>query len=198
LVHALPSAGVNLRQELPMKVPRISMVLGWVLGFAPVAALAVDPAWQARSELARELIAVTKVDEQAVQKVEKLILARCQVEECDADLRECLMKIDKDYFTRFLEVDFRNELTVEETRQAIAYFRTETGLKHLDILRAEQGLGGSDTLFNQSAGTRAGILAFLDTRVGYLLITRSVLTNSASQWIGGKAREAFWRCRPEK
>jgi hypothetical protein len=180
-----------------MKAGRSSLVLGWALACVPVAG-AVDPAWKLRSELAQELIAVTKVDEQAAQKVEKLILARCQVEKCDADLRECLMKIDKHFFTLFLQSDFRDELTAEETRQSIAYFRTETGQKHLDILRAEQGLGGSDTLFNQSAETRAGMLAFLDTRAGYLLITRSLLTNSSNQWIGGKAREAFWRCQPGK
>jgi hypothetical protein len=193
----MPAARAKLRVEVDMQVGR-SLLVGWALGCAPVAGWAVDPEWQLRSELARELIVITKVDEQAAQKVEKLILARCQVEKCDGDLRECLMKIDRDYLTLLQESAFKDELTAEETRQAIAYFRTETGQKHLDILRAEQGLGGSDTLFNQSPETRAGILAFLDTRVGYLLFTRSVLTNTTQRWIGGQAREAFWRCQPKK
>ena len=181
-----------------MAVRRNVLLLGWALGCAPAAGWAVDPAWELSHQLARELIAVMKIDEQAVQKVERLILARCRVEDCDADERQCLMKLDKDYFTTFIESDAVKEFTADEMKEAIRYFRSETGLKHLDILRAEQGLGGSDTLFNQSAETRAGILAFLDTRVGYLLITRSVLTNNANQRVAGRAIDAFWRCVPGK
>jgi hypothetical protein len=163
---------------------------------APMLASAADPPWKISRDLARELIETTRVDAQAVQKVEAQILARCQIEECDADLRSCLMKIDREYFSSLLEHEFEQALTADEMRQAIAHFRTETGLKHLEILRAEQGLGGKETLFSQTPEVRAAILAFLDTRAGYLLITRGVLRQSADARVDGQARAAFWRCRP--
>jgi hypothetical protein len=165
---------------------------------APMAAWSVDPARDVARELAWELVGLMHLEEQAQQKVERQILARCRVEKCDADLRQCLMKPDDSYYMEYVVSEAVQELTPDEMRQAIAYFRTESGLKHLDILRAEQGLGGSDTLFSQDDATRARILAFLDTRAGYLVITRSVLLNSVTTYMNRMAAMAFWRCQPGK
>lgn len=160
--------------------------------------LAADPPDKLEEVLARELVATMKIDEQANQKVEKRILDRCRAEKCDADLRQCLMKFDRQDVTEDLESDAVKELTADEMRDAIAYFRSEAGLKHLDILRAEQGLGGEDTIFNQTPGTRARMLAFLDTRAGYLVITRGVLTNRINSWTESRAWMSFWRCKPNR
>lgn len=176
----------------------LGLLLGLLLGLAPVAGWTVDPEWRRTQALARELIDRMKLDEQAVQKVERLILARCHSQTCDADQRQCLLKIDREEFAQDFAHTAEKELTPEEMRQAIAYFRTEAGLHHLEILRAEQGLGGQETLFNQSSQTRARILAFLDTRAGYLLITRSVLNARGSQLVRMKADLQFWRCFPQK
>lgn len=160
--------------------------------------LAADPQYDLKQALARELISVMKLDEQAIQKVEKRILDRCRAEHCDADLRQCLMKFDRQLITLYLESDVVKELRPDEMRDAIAYFRSETGLKHLDILRAEQGLGGDQTLFNQTPETRARMIAFLDTRAGYLVITRGVLTNRANAMTNSRASMSFWRCQPAR
>ncbi len=157
---------------------------------------AADPQYELENSLAGDLLAIMKVEDQAVQKVERRILARCREEKCDADMRQCLMKIDRQDFSAFVGSDLRHELTADEMKQAIAYFKTEAGLKHLDILRAEQGLGGTDTVFNQTPEIRARILAFLDTRAGYLLITRSVLADGIGNWVRGQYHEAQWRCKP--
>ena len=100
-----------LRAEVDMNARRSRSFVGLVFCFAPVAAWAVDPAYQRLEDLSRELIAVMKLDEQLVQKVESRILARCQDEKCDADLRQCLMKIDREYFRERLEWDARSGLT---------------------------------------------------------------------------------------
>jgi hypothetical protein len=181
-----------------MHTQRLQVALALLLCLAPLASRAVDPEWDRTRALARELVSLMKLDEQAVQKTEALILARCRRESCDADLRQCLMKSDREYFAEDFAREARNALSPEEMQQAIDYFRTEAGLRHLDILRAEQGLGGGETLFNQSDETRRRILAFLDTRAGYLLITRSVLTLNSSQLVGWQADDAFWRCQPRK
>jgi hypothetical protein len=98
------AAGAMLREEVLMQVRRILMTFVWALSYAPVAAWAADPdpPWILEKKLARELISVMKLDEQAAQKVEGRILAQCQVEKCDADLRECLMKIDTGFFVMVL------------------------------------------------------------------------------------------------
>src|SRR5687768_9174942 len=142
----MPCSRAKLGAEVGMKARRSPGVLWLAFGFAPFTAWAIDPAYQRLHELAGELIAVMKLDEQFEQKVEQRILARCNAEKCDADQRRCLMKIDREFFRDVLESEARGELTPEEMAEAIAYFRTEAGLKHLDILRAEQGLGGSQTL----------------------------------------------------
>jgi hypothetical protein len=164
-----------------------------VIGIAS-SCLAADAQSELEERLARELVSVMKLEDQAVQKVEGRILAQCRREKCDADMRQCLMKIDRRDFVGSVGRALRRELTTDEVTQAIAYFKTEAGLKHLDILRAEQGLGGSDNVFNQAPAIRAGILAFLDTRAGYLLITRSVLSDGVNGWVTGQFFEAFYRC----
>jgi hypothetical protein len=148
------------------------------------------------TSLAAELVATMKIDEQASQKVENEILAWCHANKCDADLRRCLMKFDREEITEDLEDAASSALTPDEMKAAIAYFRTETGLKHLDVLRAERGLGGDATLFNQSPEDRARMLGFLDTRAGYLIITRQVLTSQTDRWTTARARWAIWRCKP--
>jgi hypothetical protein len=193
------AAGAKLCAEVRLhaRLNLLAMILALCL--APAMICAGESAHDQERRLAQELVAAMKIEEQFLQKVEARILARCHVDGCDQDLRQCLLKPpDLEYLRSRLETIATREFSPEDLREGIAYFRTETGLKHLDILRAEQGLGGSETLFNQEARTRAGILAFLDTRVGYLLITRSVLTSEASSGVDREARSAFWRCKPEK
>lgn len=176
----------------------------WILGSLvvvsslalPMTGRAADSQRDLRRDVARDLIATMKLDEQAAQKAEAAVLAWCRAKECDADMRRCVLKFDREEITRNLVVDAENALTVDEMREAIAYFRTETGLKHLDVLRAEQGLGGDATFSNQAPGDRARMLAFLDTRAGYLIITRSVLTSGSYRWAAMRAELAGMRCIP--
>jgi hypothetical protein len=173
----------------------------WVLiglGICIPPCLGADPHYEMERALARELIATMKLEEQALQKAEARILAHCRHKKCDADLRQCLMKIDRQYFVDFTVSDVTRELTVTEMREGIAYFKSEPGLKHLDVLRAEQGLGGNDTIFNQTPEIRARMLAFLDTRAGYLLITRAVLRDGVNKMATTQFYEAFDRCLPAR
>lgn len=175
---------------------RRACVLMAVAVLQPLAGWAAEPSDIDEDALASELIATMKIDEQAMQLVENRLLAWCRDEKCDADLRQCVLKFDREEITAFMVSDARSELTPDELRQAIAYFRTETGLRHLDILRAERGLGGDATLFNQTPEDRARMLAFLDTRTGYLIFTRHVLTNESDRAMEGRAFWAIWRCKP--
>jgi hypothetical protein len=168
------------------------------LGMCVPPCLGADPRYELEQALARELIATMNLEDQAVQKAEARILAHCRQIKCDADLRQCLMKIDREYFVTFTVSNVSHELTVTEMKEAIAYFRSEPGLKHLDVLRAEQGLGGHDTIFNQTPAIRARMLTFLDTRAGYLLITRAVLRDGVNKMASMQFYEAFDRCMPAR
>lgn len=153
---------------------------------------------EASGPLAAELIRTMNADIQATELVEKQILDRCRVENCDADLRECLLKIDRNFLMYRLARFAMRELTPEEMAAATTYFRTETGEKHRQVMRKDLGLSKA-TLSDQTPEVRAAMLAFLDTPAGYRLVTRALLTNSdeVRGMISSQARDAFYRCRPE-
>ena len=124
-------------------------------------------------------------------------LNRCREEKCDADLRECLLKVDRGHLTDMLVNFSIRELTSAEMEAATIYFRSETGERHRQVMRKELGLS-EESLSDQSLEMRTAMLEFLDTPAGYRLVTRALLTNSDEvRWlIGSQAREAFYRCRP--
>jgi hypothetical protein len=131
-----------------------------------------------RARLARELVDVMRLAEQAEELIEKQILARCHREKCDNEAMTCMLKLDREELVRHFLNIAKMELTIEELRAAVGYFRTEVGEKHRQILRAERGLART-SLAEQSPEDRQIMLAFLDTRAGYLLFTRAVLTNTS-------------------
>jgi hypothetical protein len=148
-------------------------------------------------DLARELVRVMKVDGQAEQMVEQLILSRCRAEDCDNERRSCMLKFDHEAYTDSLMWIARRELTTAEMKAGIEYFRSEVGMKHRQIMRAEKGLSTA-SLSDQRPEDRVRMLAFLDTPEGYRLVTRAVLTNTSEvvDWIARQARMAFADCKP--
>jgi hypothetical protein len=168
-------------------------ILSLVLGIAPTSSQADE----ARHALAEELVRTMKADEQASQRIERIIIARCREEQCDDELRLCLFKIDHNELMLYLVSFAERELTPEEMKAAIAYFRSEIGEKHRQVMRAEVGLSKA-TLYDQTSEARAAMLAFLDTPAGYRLVTRALLTNTdkVSGMVLNHAGRAFSRCKP--
>jgi hypothetical protein len=137
-----------------------------------------------------------KVDAQAEQLVERQVLSRCRPDDCDNERRACMLKFDHADFTYTLAAIARRELTPAEMKMGIDYFRSEVGMKHRQIMRAEKGLSTA-SLSGQTLEDRARMLAFLDTSVGYRLVTRAVLTNTSevNEWNAWRARLAFADCK---
>lgn len=164
-----------------------------VLGFAPTSLQADD----SRHALAEELVRTMKADEQAAQRIEKIIVDRCRDEQCDDELRQCLFKLDRNELLSDLTYLAERELTPEEMTVATTYFRSEIGERHRQVMRAEVGLSKA-TLYDQPAEARAAMLAFLDTPAGYRLVTRALLTNTdkVNGMILNQAGRAFRRCKP--
>jgi hypothetical protein len=88
-------------------------------------------------------------------------------------------------------------LTPAEMNAAINYFRSETGEKHRQVMRAELGLAKA-SLSDQTPEARSAMFAFLDTPAGYRLVTRALLTNALEirGLIRMQASRAFARCLP--
>ena len=153
---------------------------------------------QSHAELARELISVMKADEQLEQLVERAILVRCQAAKCDEDLRECLLKPDLLISKLGMERAASSELSADELRASITYFKSEAGQRHLDILRGEKGLSRAVSLAEQTSETRERIVAFLGTHAGYLLVTRSILWSDIDdRQIRSIADYTYWNCGPK-
>lgn len=168
-------------------------VLCLILGVAPTSSQADE----SRHALAEELVRTMKADEQAAERIEKIIIARCREEQCDDELRLCLFKIDRNELLSDLAYFAERELTPEEMTAATAYFRSDIGEKHRQVMRGEVGLSKA-TLYDQAPEARAAMLAFLDTPAGYRLVTRALLTNTdkVSGMIRNQAGRAFRRCKP--
>jgi hypothetical protein len=159
----------------------------------------VAQARDSRHKPAEDLIHAMKADEQAWQLVEKQILVLCQPKKCSREEQQCLFKIDADYFLDRLVSLAERELTPAEMEAGATYFRSEIGMKHREVMRAEQGLAKA-TLNDQAPDVRAAMLAFLDTSAGYRLVTRALLTNSVevNKLITLRARITFYDCKPGK
>ena len=168
-------------------------VLCLVLSVVPT----VSQADESRHALAEELVRAMKGDEQAAQRIEKIIIDQCHEEHCDDEARQCLFKIDRNELLSDLTYFAERELTPGEMAAATAYFRSEIGEKHRQVMRAELGLSKA-TLYDQAPEVRAAMLAFLDTSAGYRLVTRALLTNTdkVNGMIRNQAGRAFHRCKP--
>jgi hypothetical protein len=162
-----------------------------------VALTNVAQAAESRHQPAENLVRAMKADEQAWQLVEKTILALCRPEKCSREEQQCLFKIDPDYFMDRLVYLAEHEMTPEEMEAGAAYFRSEIGMKHREIMRAAQGLAKA-SLNDQAPDVRAAMLAFLGTPAGYRLVTRALLTNSfeVNKMIESQAYRAFYDCKP--
>jgi hypothetical protein len=144
---------------------------------------------------AAELIRAMRADRLAAERVELMLLDRCKAEGCDADHRACLRKPHPEDFVEHFSSRLARELSAEELRAALDYFESEVGDKHIGVLRGEVGLS-RETLFNQQPEDRARMLAWLDTKPGYLLMTRGFLTRTSeiNNWIAVRARRAWSEC----
>ena len=143
------------------------------------------------------LIHAMRADEQAAQLVERYVRDACRDSECKVDLTKCVAAIDREGITDRLVRLANRELTPSEIEAGTTYFRSEIGIRHLEVLRATRGLGKA-TLNDQKPEVRTAMLAFLDTSAGYRLVTRSLLTNSTevNQMMNRERRRVFLECRP--
>jgi hypothetical protein len=146
-------------------------------------------------QLAAELIRAMRADRLAAERVEVMLLDRCKEAGCDADHRQCLKKPHPEDFVEYFSGRLARELSDAEMLTALQYFESEVGDKHIAVLRGEVGQS-RETLFNQQPQDRARMLAWLDTRPGYVLVTRGFLTRTSeiNNWIGMRVRRAWFDC----
>ena len=177
-----------------MGIWRSTGVLGLITG---VLVALPSHAADARVEAAKNLVYAMRADEQAAQLAERYVRDACRNRTCKVDLTKCLAAIDRERILDRLVSLAKRELTVAEMDAGTAYFRSDVGRKHLEIMRATRNLG-KGTLNDQKPEDRAAMLAFLDTSAGYRLVTRSLLTNSTevNQMVGRERSEALWECDP--
>lgn len=147
------------------------------------------------SDLALQLIRAMKVDEQAAMKVHNLAASRWRSGNITEQQRDCALKVSQTDFTDMLMHFARRELTPAEMQAAIEYFKSTTGMKHIEVMRAEQGLAAT-SFFKQDPDDQAKMLAFLETPAGYRLITRGLLTTSteASNYVDRRRRSVTRDC----
>lgn len=170
------------------------MRLAWLIGLLfATPGLAAD----SREEAAQNLIRAMRADELVAQLAERYVRRNCEHRKCEVDLTVCLATMDRGEIVRTLVNIATRELTPAETEAATAYFHTEAGARHLDVIRATQYVGEA-SMNDQKPEIRTAMLAFLDTSAGYRLVTRAMLTNSDEvNWLimrtAGQVRD---RCRP--
>jgi len=148
-------------------------------------------------ETAEELIRAMRADELIAQLVERSVRSQCEFKRCEVDLNVCLTNLDRTEIISTLVRIARRELTPAEMKAAIAYFQSEVGSRHLEVIRASKNIG-EGSLNDQKPDTRAAMLAFLDTPAGYRLVTRGMLTNSeeANWLVLRNAGRVLELCRP--
>ena len=171
-----------------------AMKLSWVMAF-----LLAIPAYAGKStdEAAENLVRAMKVEELVAQLVERDVRWKCQIGKCEIDLKVCLTTMDRAFIEYWLVGIAKRELTTAEMEAATLYFRSDTGMRHIEVIRANLGIGKA-SLNDEKPEIRAAMLAFLDTPAGYRLVTRAVLTNTdaVNTIIRWQSREVLVKCRP--
>ena len=169
---------------------KLSLILGFLLAI---------PAFAGKSthEPAENLVRAMKVEELVARLVERDVRWRCEIEKCEIDLKVCLATMDRAFIEYWLVGIAERELTTAEMEAATAYFRSDTGMRHIEVIRATLGIGKA-SLNDEKPEIRAAMLAFLDTPAGYRLVTRAVLTNTdaVNSIIRWQSREVLGKCRP--
>ena len=169
---------------------RLSLIVGLLLVVPTHAGDAKD---EAAGSLVRTMGAVELVE----QLVERSVRQQCEIKGCEVELEARLSTTDSGLIMNTLVQIAKRELTPAEMEAAIAYFRSEVGSRHLEVIRATRNVGKA-SLNDQPSEMRAAMLAFLDTPAGYRLVTRAMLTSSEEvNWlILRTAGHVVEQCRP--
>ena len=148
-------------------------------------------------EVAEDLIRAMRVDELVAQLVERDVRSECRVRKCAVDLKACLKTINRDEIMMWLVFVVEDELTPAEMKAATAYFRSDVGMRHREVIEATRNVGKA-SLQDQPPEIRTVMLKFLDTPAGYRLVTRAVLTNTerVDRIIERQASDVLNACQP--
>ncbi len=120
-------------------------------------------------ELPRELVSVMRADERATRELHSLAETMYRMDQLTRAQHDCVLAANRTEFNEELASLVRSTLTMQEMQESLDYFRSEVGQKHLDAIDARE---------NVSRAQWQQRRAFIDTRAGYLLITRALLTTS--------------------
>jgi hypothetical protein len=146
-------------------------------------------------ELGRQLVRVMGVDEHAALGVQRSV-SQNVLGEAGESQRECIRRIGRDEFTESLGSIAAGDLTPSEMLDAIQYFLSPIGIKHLRTIREQPG-ATRVSMSSFSREDQSAMRAFLDTMAGYRLMTRGLLTSSpeARSLFDRKVREALRKCQ---
>lgn len=120
-------------------------------------------------DLATELVQVMGVDARAARMLHQFADGQFNNGTLKLDQRECIRLVGREEFTDRLAKFVNRRLKPEEMRDAIEYFNSAIGKKHLEAVERKANVTAEDWPERR---------AFLDTPVGYQLFTRGLLTDS--------------------
>jgi hypothetical protein len=141
---------------------------------------------KAPKSLAEELVEVMGADQRAADTMHSLADAQFRDGTIKLKQRECIRHVGRNEFTERLARLVR-KLNPEEMRDAIAYFNSAVGRRHLEAIEQKA---------NVTAEEWPQRRAFLDTTAGYVLLTRATLTDSseATAVVNQVIRTRFYEC----
>lgn len=138
-------------------------------------------------ELAVELVQVMGTDARAALGMHQRADRQFNEGTLKLAQRDCIRLVGREEFTERLASLVDRKLQRGELLDAIAYFRSPIGKRHLAAIENKSNATAEDWPERR---------AFLDTPAGYLLLTRGLLTNSSelSRAVDMTIRDRFYEC----
>jgi hypothetical protein len=136
---------------------------------------------------AEELVEVMGADQRAADTMHSLADSQLRDGTTKLKQRECIRQVGREEFTDWFARLVDRNLKPEEMRDALAYFTSAVGKKHLEAIEQKANVTAEDWPERR---------AFLDTTPGYQLITRALLTDSseAKRVVDRIIRSRFYEC----